>query len=425
MRRPHWRSAMFTATSGALGLAILAGCTTQQAGYNAYEQSAQYLRNARGTYRIPGPPGDPWGPYIREASTKFDIPEPWIRGLMHQESGGQLYQSGRLITSSAGAMGLMQVMPGTYAELRARWNLGPDPYDPHENIMAGVAYMREMYDMYGSPGFLAAYNAGPNRLDDYLANQRGLPDETRRYVAAISPSLRTASPRVQSPAQQYAMNQLPTYIPPGLRYGYGQGVSVPTVQLASASPAYSAPVFTQAAVQPSYAAAQQPRGYAAWTPPAPAYTPAPVYAQAAAAAPIPQGRAVAWNEPPRPAVAPAPVQTYAAPAPRVVASRDDDDDYAPSRHSRAPSRLALSIPPNPPMQRSGGSWHLISSAMAAEVVPSRHGHRNITVPVSYERPAAHGPAHGGTWKLHATGPIQAAECHKNAHGKLSCGSQHL
>src|ERR1700683_198000 len=93
MRRPHWRSAMFTAASGALGLAILAGCTTQQAGYNAYEQSTQYLRNARGTYRIPGPPGDPWGPYIREASTKFDIPEPWIRGLMHQESGGQLYQS--------------------------------------------------------------------------------------------------------------------------------------------------------------------------------------------------------------------------------------------------------------------------------------------------------------------------------------------
>src|SRR3984957_10894385 len=275
MRRPHWRSAMFAATSGALGLAILAGCTTQQAGYNAYEQSTQYLRNARGTYRIPGPPGDPWGPYIREASTKFDIPEPWIRGLMHQESGGQLYQSGRLITSSAGAMGLMQVMPGTYAELRARWNLGPDPFEPHDNIIAGVAYMREMYDMYGSPGFLAAYNAGPNRLDDYLANQRSLPDETRRYVASIGPSLRTAAPRVHSPAEQYAMNQLPIYIPPGPRYGYGS-VQVPSVQLASATtPAYRAPVFSTAAVQPTYTPAPQQRAVAWAGRPRPGYTPAP------------------------------------------------------------------------------------------------------------------------------------------------------
>jgi len=172
-------------------------------------------------YVIPGPPGDPWGPYIREASQRFDMPETWIRALMHQESGGRLYQGGQLITSSAGAMGLMQVMPGTYAELRARHNLGPDPFDPHENIMAGVAYMREMYDMYGSPGFLAAYNAGPNRLDDYLANQRPLPDETRHYVAAIGPHLQYAQPHNVSPAQQFAMNQLPLNIPPGPRYGYG------------------------------------------------------------------------------------------------------------------------------------------------------------------------------------------------------------
>ena len=43
------------------------------------------------------------------------------------------------------------------------------PTIPHNNILAGTAYMREMYDVYGSPGFLAAYNAGPRRLDDYLA----------------------------------------------------------------------------------------------------------------------------------------------------------------------------------------------------------------------------------------------------------------
>ena len=105
------------------------------------------------------------------------------------ESGGNEYQNGQLITSGAGAMGLMQVMPETYDELQARYNLGDDPFDPHDNILAGAAYLREMYDIYGSPGFLAAYNAGPRRLDDYLSNNRPLPDETRRYVAMIGPNI--------------------------------------------------------------------------------------------------------------------------------------------------------------------------------------------------------------------------------------------
>ena len=104
-------------------------------------------------------------------------------------SGGNEYQNGELITSSAGAMGLMQVMPETYDELRERYSLGGDPFDPHDNILAGTAYLREMYDIYGSPGFLAAYNAGPRRLDDYLSNNRPLPDETRRYVAMIGPNI--------------------------------------------------------------------------------------------------------------------------------------------------------------------------------------------------------------------------------------------
>jgi hypothetical protein len=117
-------------------------------------------------------------------------------------------------------------MPETYQELQARYDLGDDPYDPHSNIMAGAAYLREMYDIYGSPGFLAAYNAGPKRLDDYLSNNRGLPDETRRYVAMIGPRIQGSQPRVASPAQDYAMNVLPTDIPPGPRYGR-------TVQLAS------------------------------------------------------------------------------------------------------------------------------------------------------------------------------------------------
>ena len=138
---------------------------------------------------------------------------------MRVESGGKQYQNGQLVTSGAGAMGLMQVMPGTYDELRERHRLGDDPYDPRDNIMAGVAYMREMYDIYGAPGFLAAYNAGPNRLDDYLANNRPLPDETRRYVAMIGPNLAGVWPKTRSPAEAYAMNALPINIPRGNRYG--------------------------------------------------------------------------------------------------------------------------------------------------------------------------------------------------------------
>jgi cell division septation protein DedD len=143
----------------------------------------------------------------------------WVRAVMRVESGGSEYINGQLITSPVGAMGLMQVMPSTYDELRGRYSLSNDPFDPHDNIIAGVAYMREMYDIYGSPGFLAAYNAGPARLDDYLANNRPLPDETRRYVAMIGPNLVGIYPHTRSPAEQYAMNAMPTNIPPGTRYG--------------------------------------------------------------------------------------------------------------------------------------------------------------------------------------------------------------
>ncbi|HEV2676148.1 MAG TPA: lytic transglycosylase domain-containing protein [Aliidongia sp.] len=144
-------------------------------------------------YAPPGPPGDPWGPYIREASTRFTVPEKWIREVMRQESGGHEYINGGLTTSSVGAMGLMQLMPVTYGQMRDRYGLGPDPYAPHDNIMAGTAYIREMYARYGSPGFLAAYNAGPGRLDSYLVGGTPLPRETVGYLASIAPRLGDAS----------------------------------------------------------------------------------------------------------------------------------------------------------------------------------------------------------------------------------------
>jgi len=200
-------------------VALIAACSSPGPRESATAEAARYASHARGNYVAPGPAHDPWGPYIQEASARFDVPEAWVRAVMRVESGGRLYQNGQLITSGAGAMGLMQVMPGTYDELRARYDLGDDPFNPKDNILAGVAYMREMYDIYGSPGFLAAYNAGPSRLDDYLSNNRPLPDETRRYVAMIGPNLAGTWPSTRSPAEQYAMNTLPVNIPPGTRYG--------------------------------------------------------------------------------------------------------------------------------------------------------------------------------------------------------------
>ena len=150
----------------------------------------------RGDYTPPGPASDPWGPYIREAAARFSVPEAWIRAVIHQESGGQEYQHGQLTRSGSGAMGLMQLMPATWSELAAEFALGNDPYEPHDNIMAGSGYLRQLYDKFGSPGFLAAYNAGPGRLEQFLETGDPLPDETVNYVASISPHLGDAVPAI-------------------------------------------------------------------------------------------------------------------------------------------------------------------------------------------------------------------------------------
>ena len=184
-----------------LPILLLAACA-QQGGYGPgggrIEIGADGWRRPTHYYPPPGSREDPWGPYIREAAARYRVPERWVRAVMRQESGGE-----QQATSSAGAMGLMQVMPGTYEQLRVRYQLGDDPYDPHNNILAGTAYIREMYDRFGAPGFLAAYNAGPDRVDRYLAGRSVLPDETVNYVAAITPNLGTEVPR-SGPFAAYA-----------------------------------------------------------------------------------------------------------------------------------------------------------------------------------------------------------------------------
>ncbi len=269
MTRSRRPARLLQVSSSLVVIALLAGCSSQApTSQSTRQETARYIAHARGNYRPPGPPQDPWGPYVHEAAARYDIPELWIRSVMRVESGGNQYRNGELVTSGAGAMGLMQVMPGTYDELRARYSLGDDPFDPHDNILAGAAYLREMYDIYGSPGFLAAYNAGPARLDDYLTNNRALPDETRRYVAMIGPNIVGVYPNNRSPAEQYAMNALPVNIPAGPRYGRA-------VQLASRNGGggghvpISAPIQVAQLPEPPRAAAPAQQQYALLTPPPP------------------------------------------------------------------------------------------------------------------------------------------------------------
>jgi len=124
----------------------------------------------------------PFAAFVAEASQRFGIPATWIRAVMRAESFGDV----RAI-SPKGATGLMQIMPETWAALRQRYRLGADPYDPHDNIIAGAAYLRELHDRYGIPGFLAAYNAGPGRWEDHLTTGRPLPAETRAYLTRLAP----------------------------------------------------------------------------------------------------------------------------------------------------------------------------------------------------------------------------------------------
>ncbi|SPH23892.1 Membrane-bound lytic murein transglycosylase C [Defluviimonas aquaemixtae] len=136
------------------------------------------------------PMRDPHAAAIAEASARFVIPEHWIRAVMQAESEGD-----PRAVSHAGAMGLMQVMPGTWTVLRQDHGLGTDPFDPRDNIIAGTAYLRAMLDRYGTVGgMLAAYNAGPGRYDAYLSEARRLPAETRAYVAMLAPRLDGSAP---------------------------------------------------------------------------------------------------------------------------------------------------------------------------------------------------------------------------------------
>lgn len=130
-----------------------------------------------------------WQSLINEVAERFALPSEYIHATMHAESAGCLEMNGQPTTSSAGAMGLMQLMPYVWHEQRKRLQLGDDPYNPHDNILAGAAYLSELVDRYGWPGASAAYHAGPARYEEYLVNARPLPAATLEYTTRVERSL--------------------------------------------------------------------------------------------------------------------------------------------------------------------------------------------------------------------------------------------
>ena len=115
------------------------------------------------------------------AADRYGLPRELVRSVMAAESGFQ-----PLAISPKGAIGLMQLMPGT-AQV-----LGADPHDPAQNVDAGARYLRDLLEKYnyGLRHALAAYNAGPGAVDKY----NGVPPyrETINYISRIEKKLKVA-----------------------------------------------------------------------------------------------------------------------------------------------------------------------------------------------------------------------------------------
>jgi soluble lytic murein transglycosylase-like protein len=117
----------------------------------------------------------PLNQVVNIASAEYHLDPDLVNSVIHAESGFNAHA-----ISPKGARGLMQLMPGTGSKLGVS-----DAFDPQANVTGGSRYLRELLERYNFDlvKALAAYNAGPRRVDQY----RGVPPfrETRAYVARI------------------------------------------------------------------------------------------------------------------------------------------------------------------------------------------------------------------------------------------------
>ncbi len=119
---------------------------------------------------------DDYEALIAEEARRHGVRTDLVRAVVQVESGFNPYAR-----SPKGALGLMQLMPATVEQLGVK-----NPFDPAENVRAGVAYLRQLLDRYGEDEqlALAAYNAGPGAVDRH---GQTIPPyaETRQYVSRI------------------------------------------------------------------------------------------------------------------------------------------------------------------------------------------------------------------------------------------------
>jgi soluble lytic murein transglycosylase-like protein len=114
---------------------------------------------------------------LADAAVDHNIPVPFLIRLIWQES-----RFNQNAVSPVGAQGVAQFMPATAAAMRL-----VDPFNPLEAVRASAALLRELIGQFGNLGLAAAaYNAGPKRVQDWLARRGSLPKETRDYVQHIT-----------------------------------------------------------------------------------------------------------------------------------------------------------------------------------------------------------------------------------------------
>jgi soluble lytic murein transglycosylase-like protein len=200
------RTSVFLAVAASFAVAVPSLAVAQPSAFQSEQQMGYRQRMQR------------WEPLIAEASQRFNVPETWIRSVMQAESGGRtMLGENRPITSGAGAMGLMQLMPSTWRDMRADHRLGPDPYAPRDNIFAGAAYLHWLNAKYGYPALFAAYNDGPGNLEARLLDAGLLPAETRSYLTRVTAAVegRDFVPSPGKPVRFTRPNGSPVLINPG------------------------------------------------------------------------------------------------------------------------------------------------------------------------------------------------------------------
>jgi len=120
---------------------------------------------------------DKYSSYFERTTKKYNLPQWLLPSVANVESKGDPN-----LTSSAGAMGLMQFMPATAQQYNV------NPWDPESAIEGAGHYYSDLLKKYDGniSKAVAAYNMGPNALDKYLAGKRGLPSKTEKYLQDVT-----------------------------------------------------------------------------------------------------------------------------------------------------------------------------------------------------------------------------------------------